>query len=88
MLLLGLVALLNLIGLVMVLSASSVEAMLQGSSPWYYFERQLLWVAVGSVALVTFVAIDYRRWRRIGLPLMLLVVGLLVAVCCPASGSS
>src|SRR5450759_4763540 len=36
MLLLALVAVLNLIGLVMVLSASSVESLRQYGSPWYY----------------------------------------------------
>ena len=85
-LLLGLVALLTVIGLVMVLSASSDEAMLQGSSPWVYFERQLLWVALGAVSLVTFATLDYRRWRRVGLPLLVAVVGLLVAVCVPGVG--
>jgi len=85
-LLLGLVALLTVIGLVMVLSASSDEAMLQGSSPWVYFERQLLWVALGAVSLVTFATLDYRRWRHVGLPLLVAVVGLLVAVCVPGVG--
>jgi cell division protein FtsW len=85
-LLLGLVALLTVIGLVMVLSASSDEAMLRGSSPWLYFERQLLWVAVGTVSLVTFAAIDYRHWRRWGLPFVVVVIGLLVAVCLPGVG--
>jgi len=85
-LLLGLVGLLIVIGLVMVLSASSDEAMLQGSSPWLYFERQLLWVSVGAVVLVACVVIDYHRWRRVGMPLMALVVGMLVAVCMPGVG--
>ncbi|HVM65964.1 MAG TPA: putative lipid II flippase FtsW [Acidimicrobiales bacterium] len=85
-LLLGLVGLLNVIGLVMVLSASSDEAMLHGSSPWVYFERQVLWVVLGGLALVGCAAIDYRRWRRLALPLLVVVVGLLVAVCVPGIG--
>ena len=63
-LLLGLVGLLTVIGLVMVLSASSDAAMLRGSSPWVFFERQVLWVALGALALVACAAIDYRRWLR------------------------
>ncbi|HZQ57602.1 MAG TPA: putative lipid II flippase FtsW [Acidimicrobiales bacterium] len=85
-LLLGLVGLLTVIGLVMVLSASSGEAALQGTSPWVYFERQVLWVAVGTIALATCAAIDYRRWRRFAMPLLLAVVGMLVAVCVPGIG--
>jgi cell division protein FtsW len=85
-LLLGLVGLLTVIGLVMVLSASSGEAMLQGSSPWAFFERQVLWVALGALALAACAAIDYSRWRRLALPMLLVVVGMLVAVCVPGVG--
>ncbi|MGL1204119.1 hypothetical protein ACSTK0_24635, partial [Vibrio parahaemolyticus] len=41
------IGLLSVIGLVMVLSASSDNAVREGTSPWLYFERQVLWVAVG-----------------------------------------
>ena len=51
-LLLALVVVLNLIGLVMVLSASSVTSLYEYGSSWYQFKRQLLWVALGLVALV------------------------------------
>jgi len=87
-LILGLVALLSVIGLVMVLSASSDEAVLQGADPWTYFERQVLWVLVGSVALIACTAIDYRVWRKWSAPLMVVALGLLVAVCVPHVGIS
>ena len=45
--LLGVVVTLNLIGLVMVLSASSVTAQAEHGSPWYYVQRQALWSVVG-----------------------------------------
>ena len=85
-LLLGLVGLLIVIGLVMVLSASSDEAMLRGSSPWVYFERQGEWVGLGTVSLILFAVVDYRRWRRFALPGLLLVTALLAAVCVPGLG--
>jgi cell division protein FtsW len=85
-LLIGLVALLLVIGLVMVLSASSDEAMLRGSSPWLYFARQAEWVALGAVSLTVFAAVDYRWWRRFALPGLLIVIGLLAAVCVPGVG--
>ena len=86
--LLALVAVLNLIGLVMVLSASSVDSLRTYGSPWYFFERQLLWVVLGSVALLISARIDYRRWRRWSLPAMIAVIGLLFAVLVPGVGIS
>jgi cell division protein FtsW len=59
----SLLAVLNLTGLVMVLSASSVTSLEEHGSPWYQFTRQLMWLAVGSVALLVALQIDYRRWR-------------------------
>ncbi|HEY2428131.1 MAG TPA: putative lipid II flippase FtsW [Acidimicrobiales bacterium] len=85
-LLLGLIALLTLIGLVMVLSASSDQAILHGGSPWTYFEKQVMWVTIGTGALACFTLVDYRRWRRWSLPLLALVMFLLVAVCVPHIG--
>jgi cell division protein FtsW len=61
--LLGLVFVLNMIGLAMILSASSVESMAKSGSPWSQFLRQLLWFGVGTVALVWALRRDYRRWR-------------------------
>jgi cell division protein FtsW len=84
--LLALVAVLNLIGLVMVLSASSVDSLRTYGSPWYFFERQLLWVLLGSVALLVAARIDYRRWRRWAVLGMIGVGGLLLAVLAPGVG--
>jgi cell division protein FtsW len=90
---LALVAVLNLIGLVMVLSASSVESLRQFGSPWYYFERQLLWLAVGTAAFAVTARCDYRMWRRLGGLGLVATILLLLAVLVPgigiaASGSS
>ncbi len=85
-LLLGVTGLLTTIGLVMVLSASSDQAILHGGSPWMYFERQLLWVTIGAVALGVCTLVDYRTWRRWSVPLLVIVTFLLVAVCLPHVG--
>jgi cell division protein FtsW len=87
-LLLALVGVLNLIGLVMVLSASSVESIRQYGSPWFYFERQLLWLAVGTVAFAITLRIDYRRWRPLGLVALAATMALLFAVLVPGIGIS
>jgi cell division protein FtsW len=70
----------------MVLSASSDEAIIQHSSPWSIFEKQVLWVGLGSVALGVCAFTDYRAWRRFSLPLLAVVMVLLVAVCIPHVG--
>jgi cell division protein FtsW len=65
-----LVAVLNVVGLVMVLSASSVQSLTETGSTWSYFLKELSWVGVGCVALLTMLRIDYRHWRRLA-PLLL-----------------
>lgn len=80
------VATLNMIGLAMVLSASSVSALYEGQGTWYHFTRQAIWLGLGLVALVITRAVDYRYWRRL-IPLMLVAtIGLLLLVRVPGVG--
>lgn len=65
-----LVGVLVVIGLVMVLSASSVQSQREYGSTWSYFLRQSIWTALSLGVLVLFAKVDYRRWRRL-IPLML-----------------
>ena len=58
------VTVLNVVGLVMILSASSVAALSDYGSSWYFFDRQLMWAVVGLAAFLVASRIDYRRWRR------------------------
>ena len=77
------------LGLVMVLSASSVDSLYSApQSSWFYFRRQLMWLSVGSLALLVTLRIDYRRWRPLARPLMVLTLVLLVAVLLPGLGVS
>ncbi|MDP8986973.1 MAG: putative lipid II flippase FtsW [Actinomycetota bacterium] len=78
-----LVAALNGIGLVMVLSASSVQSLAELGSTWGYFTRQATWLGVGTAALACTLAVDYRRWRRLAVPLLALSGVLLVVVLSP-----
>src|SRR5689334_5861250 len=59
------VTVLNVVGLVMILSASSVAALSDYGSSWYFFDRQLVWALVGLAAFLAASRIDYRRWRRL-----------------------
>lgn len=72
--LLALVFALTLFGLVMVASASSVEAFNEDRTAWFYFRKQALLALVGLVGMLAISRIDYHRWRR------LVIVGLTVAV--------
>jgi cell division protein FtsW len=87
-LLLSLVTVLIVVGLIMVLSASSVESLREYGSSWAIFERQVLWVGLGAVALVLAARVDYRRWRRFATPLLVLCLLLLLAVLVPRLGVS
>ncbi|MFI5046071.1 MAG: putative lipid II flippase FtsW [Acidimicrobiia bacterium] len=80
------VGVLNTIGVVMVLSASSVSSLTDYGSPWYFFLRQLLWTVVGVVAFVIGVRIDYRQLRRLVRPLLVVSAVLLVVVLIPGVG--
>jgi cell division protein FtsW len=82
----AIVVVLNLFGLLMVLSASAVTALYEYGSPWYQFQRQFMWLSIGSVALLVALRIDYRRWRRLSGWLLAASVGLLVLVLVPGLG--
>ena len=86
--LLVVVGALCVVGLVMVLSASAYTSLQYYGSVWTIFERQVLWMALGTIALVVAARIRYDRWRR---PRVLLLVGtfaLLFAVLVPGVGLS
>lgn len=83
----SLVGVLTMIGLVMVLSASSVQSQREFDSTWSYFGRQLLWVAIGSAGLVVTNRLDYRRWRRLAVPFLWVSIVMLVLVLIPGLGT-
>jgi cell division protein FtsW len=83
---LAVVGALTLLGLVMVLSASSVAALDEYGSSWHYFNRQLMWVALGSVALVLAMRVDYHRWAALSRPILGVCLALLVLVLVPGVG--
>jgi cell division protein FtsW len=70
----------------MVLSASSVEALRSYGGAWVFFQKQLIWVAVGTAAMVGAACWDYRRWSVLAWPLTVLSLVLLAAVHIPGVG--
>jgi cell division protein FtsW len=72
--LIAILATLLAVGLVMVYSASFVQAAAA------FFVRQIAWVAVGIIALVVMSRIPYQVWQRMAIPIMAATVAMLVAV--------
>ena len=87
-LLAAIVTVLNMFGLVMVMSASSVQSVHDGALPWSLFQRQAMWTVLGSFALLATFMISVDFWRRLSKYLMGLAVALLVLVLVPGIGVS
>jgi cell division protein FtsW len=81
-----LITVFNLLGLVMVMSASSVVALDDYGSSWYFVLRQAAWAAAGVVALVVIARVDYHRWRRVAGPFLVASLVLLALVLVPGIG--
>jgi cell division protein FtsW len=91
-LLLVLVGVLVVIGLVMVLSASSVQSQRESGSTWSYFLRQAVWTSMGLGALLVTARVDYRLWRRfvpllLGVSMLLLLIVLVPGVGIKVNGA-
>jgi len=85
-LVMGSAGLLLLLGLIMILSASSVTAYAQYGSSFLFFKRQLAWAAMGVTAMFGLARIDYHRLRPFGWLLSVAGLVALVAVLHPAIG--
>ncbi len=73
-------------GLVMLASASiSVASRLTGN-PFYYFERQAVYVVLGFIAAVFVYRLPLALWQRAGMGLLLLAWALLILVLLPHVG--
>ena len=81
------IAVLTLLGLVMVLSASSVTALHVEGSSWTYFRKQALWTVLGAAALVITTRVPYHHWRRFVPTLLLVASSLMVSVLIPSIGN-
>jgi cell division protein FtsW len=86
LLLVATVGVLNVVGAVMVLSASSVSSLTDYGSAWYFFQRQIAWTAIAVAAFMITARIDYHAWRRWVRPLLVISGVLLFAVLIPGIG--
>ncbi|MCL5676446.1 MAG: putative lipid II flippase FtsW [Firmicutes bacterium] len=74
------------IGVVMVFSSSSVMAGLRYNNPYYYLQRQALWMALGTLAMVATMNFDYRRYRSVAKAGFFINLLLLALVLIPGIG--
>jgi cell division protein FtsW len=73
---LAVVGILCMIGVLMVFSSSGVDP----EDPTYLINRHVMWLAVGSAALVLFMSVPYTFWRRYSVPAVVVALVLLSAV--------
>ena len=77
---LGTTAGLCLIGLIMVLSSTTVRGKEKFQDPYYYFERQAVWLGVGLAAMFAVQVIGLKGLRNLAWLGMGVITALLVAV--------
>ncbi|GAP11381.1 cell division-specific peptidoglycan biosynthesis regulator FtsW [Bellilinea caldifistulae] len=67
-------------GILMVYSASWQPSILAEKPISYFFLNQLRWVFVGVGVAVFLMYVDYRRWKKWLIPMVLIMIALLLAV--------
>lgn len=80
------VAVFVMLGLVMVLSASSINQFHQGLSPYRIFNKQLMWAGMGVIGLWVGMRVPYHFWRRLVLPALLFSCGMMLLPFIPSIG--
>ncbi|MCE1251987.1 MAG: FtsW/RodA/SpoVE family cell cycle protein [Anaerolineae bacterium] len=78
--LLLIVAILLVIGLLMVYSSSWNFGVINGFDPAYILNRQVMWVGLGIVASLVLSRIDYHKYQRLAVPMILVTLLLLLVV--------
>ncbi len=73
------VAMLLIVGLGALMSASSVVAIRETGDKLYYFKRQIIWIALGLGAFLIAVRVPYRWYARMAAGLLLVAIAGLVA---------
>ena len=71
---------LTVFGLLMVFSASTDFSLFVYDKPYYMFNKQVLWMIVGTGIAFILARMDYHLWQKYALPLMGVTIVLLVSV--------
>ncbi len=84
--LVGSVIVLVSVGLLMILSASSIRAIHEHNDAYYYFRRQTIFALAGTAIMFIFSRVDYRIYLKYSRRLVLTALGLLILVLIPGVG--
>ncbi len=76
------------LGLVMVLSATSANEVGGSSSPYAEFQRQLAWAVLGLLGMIVVMKVPYRRWRAFVIPGAVLAAGAMMLPFVPGVGAT
>jgi cell division protein FtsW len=82
------IACLLAIGVLMIASASMAVATKQYHQPFYFLIRQLLFLGIGFIAALFVLRIPLSWLQKMGFPLIILAIVLLIAVLIPGIGHS
>lgn len=74
------------IGLIMILSASSIRSYNLYGDSFYLFKRQLVFAIIGITFMLLFMNINYRIYQKFAKLILLLTIGILIAVLMPGIG--
>lgn len=76
------------LGLVMVLSATSANRVGGEASPYSEFNRQVVWASLGLVAMLVVLKVPYQRWRTLVIPGSVLAAGAMMLPFVPGLGAT
>lgn len=82
------VAVFVMLGLVMVLSATSANQVGGEGSPYSIFHRQLMWAGLGLVGMLIAMKVPYQRWRMLVIPVAVLAAGAMMLPFVPGLGAT
>lgn len=82
------VAVFVMLGLVMVLSATSARNVGGEASPYAIFNRQLMWAGLGLVGMLVALKVPYQRWRVLVIPGAVLAAGAMMLPFVPGIGAT
>lgn len=71
------------IGLVMVFSSSAVTANVRYDDAYYFFKKQLMWSAIGLIAMIVIMKFNYYRIKGLAIPIMIITLVCLILVVTP-----
>ncbi len=77
-----------MLGLVMVLSATSANSVGGTESPYATFSRQVVWAGLGLVGMLVALALPYQRWRSFVIPGAVLAAGAMMLPFVPGVGAT